>query len=443
VIPLSKPADSKNRLQKRKHAMTASREAPMTARVWPISHVRSSRLFGALVLICATLLFSSQWALAQFSQHGPKLVGTGAVGAAEQGYSVALSAEGNTAIVGGRADNSSTGAAWVYTRSRTIWTQRQKLVGTGAVGTPLQGYSVALSADGNTAIVGGPDDNGNTGAAWVYTRSRTIWTQQQKLVGTGAVGSAQQGWSVALSADGNTAILGGLGDNGGTGAAWVYTRSRTIWTQQQKLVGTGAVGAAEQGYSVALSAEGNTAILGGPRDNSAAGAAWVYNRSGTAWTQQQKLVGTGAAAIAEQGLSVALSADGNTAIVGGPTGNGGTGAAWVYNRSGAAWTQQQKLVGTGAVGTASQGASVALSADGNTAIVGGPTDNTSTGAAWVYTRSRTIWTQRQKLVGTGAVGTANEGVSVALSAEGNTAILGGPADNSRTGAAWVFHEREC
>ena len=89
----------------------------------------------ASVLIFTALLFSSQLALAQFTQQGPKLVGTGAVGTAEQGYSVALSADGNTAIVGGPDDNSDTGAAWVYTRSGGVWTQQgSKLVGTGAVG---------------------------------------------------------------------------------------------------------------------------------------------------------------------------------------------------------------------------------------------------------------------------------------------------------------------
>jgi hypothetical protein len=120
----------------------------VTTRVWPfISHVRSSRPFGA-VLIFAALLFSSQLALAQFTQQGPKLVGTGAVGGAgTQGFSVALSADGNTAIVGGWRDNSSAGAAWVYTRSGGVWTQQgNKLVGTGAVGA-----SVAMSSDGNTA----------------------------------------------------------------------------------------------------------------------------------------------------------------------------------------------------------------------------------------------------------------------------------------------------
>jgi FG-GAP repeat len=216
-----------------------------------------------------------QPAQAQFSQEGSKLIGTFAVGLGEQGWSVALSADGNTAIVGGPADNRITGAAWVYTRSNGVWTQQSKLAGTGAVGSAGQGWSVALSDDGNTAIVGGPFDTSNTGAAWVYIRSGGVWTQQgNKLVGSGAVGNARQGASVALSDEGNTAIVGGPFDNWNTGAAWVFTRINGVWTQQHsKLVGAGAVGNAGQGASVALSADGNTAIVGGPLDNLNTGAA--------------------------------------------------------------------------------------------------------------------------------------------------------------------------
>jgi hypothetical protein len=424
----------------------------MTARVSPfISHVRSLR-FGASVLIFSALLFSSELTLAQsvFTQQGPKLVANDAVGAQpDQGFSVALSGDGNTAIVGGPGDDS-TGAAWVFTRSRGVWNQQgAKLVGTGAVGNASQGDSVALSRDGNTAIVGGRQDNIFVGAAWVYTRNNGVWGQQgNKLVGNGAVGSSAQGWSVALSADGNTAIVGGYYDNSATGAGWVFTRNNGIWTQQgNKLVGTGAVGNAEQGLSVALSGDGNTAIVGGHGDNGGIGATWVYTRSGGVWTQQgSKLVGTGAVNDpypSEQGQSVALSADGNTAIVGGFVDNAEAGAAWIYVRRNGVWTQQgSKLVGTGATGVAEQGVSVALSADGNTAIVGGETDNSSTGAAWVYTRTGNVWTQQgSKLVGTNPVGMAIQGDSVALSADGNTAIVGGANDNSGIGAAWVFVER--
>jgi hypothetical protein len=118
----------------------------------------------------AALIFSSQLALAQFSQQGQKLVGTGASGQqTDQGYSVALSADGSTAIVGGPADGSDIGAVWIYTRSNGLWVQQGgKLIGSGAVGMAAQGVSVALSGDGNTAIVGGDGDASPSGAAWVF-----------------------------------------------------------------------------------------------------------------------------------------------------------------------------------------------------------------------------------------------------------------------------------
>ncbi len=149
------------------------------------------------------------------------------------------------AIVGGEFDNASVGAAWVYTRSGGAWTQQgSKLVGTGSIGKAGQGGSVSLSADGNTAIVSGPGDNSNIGAVWVYARGGGTWSQQgSKLVGTGSVGAASQGVSVSLSADGNTAIVGGINDNSEVGAAWVFTRSGSTWAQQgSKLVGTGSAG---------------------------------------------------------------------------------------------------------------------------------------------------------------------------------------------------------
>ena len=404
------------------------------------------------LLVIVSLLFSSQMVLAQFTQQA-KLVGTAIndpvterthclnfrwnCGAAQQGLSVALSSDGNTAIVGGGLDDSGAGAAWVFTRSGGVWTQQSTLIGPGAVGATNAaniGTSVALSSDGNTAIVGGGLDNSGAGAAWVFTRSGGVWTQQSTLIGTGAVGAAHQGTAVALSSDGNTAMVGGPLDNSGAGAVWVFTRSGGVWTQQSKLVGTGAVGAARQGSSVALSSDGNTAMVGGPLF---AGAAWVFTRSGGVWTQQSTLVGTGAVGPSRQGSSVALSSDGNTAIVGGPFDNSITGAAWVFTRSGGVWTQQSKLVGT-AVRAAQQGLSLALSSDGNTAVVGGPLDNSGAGAAWVFTRSGSVWTQQSKLVGTSAVGVASQGTSVALSSDGNTAIMGGPDDNSVSGAAWVF-----
>lgn len=532
-----------------------------------IRHAVLSMLFAWVTLL------SSHSALAQYIQQGPKLVGSGALASARQGSSVALSADGNTAIVGGDFSDGGTGAAWIWNRNRGVWTESAKLVGWDAVGSAWQGYSVAISADGNTAVVGGTFDNnylgaiwvwtrngdswtqqgsklvgsgstaqaqqqgysvsvsadGNTviagapgsGAAWIWTRSGGVWTQQgSRLVGSGALGQGRQGNSVSLSADGNTAMVGGPADNTlvfdqgsfptqvTRGAVWVWTRSGGVWTQQgEKLFSTGATlpslqgysvslasdgntaivgdpslgggarvwsrnrevwtqqgatltfaGGASQGSSVALSADGNTAMIGGP---SGAGAAWVWIRNGDVWTRQtSKLIGVGAysrygdvpQAGALQGFSVALSADGNTAIVGGPTDDlseiaytnigidapAGAGAAWVWTRSGGDWEQQgPKLVGS-IVGRSQQGSSVALSADGNTAIVGGPYDHGTNGAAWVWTRSSGVWTQSAKLVGSDAIGNAFQGNSVAISADGNTAIVGGMLDNADAGAAWVW-----
>jgi hypothetical protein len=125
---------------------------------------------------------------------------------------------------------------WVYTHSDGVWSQQgSKLVGTGAAGPAKQGTSVALSADGNTAVVGGPYDNLagplSVGAAWAFVRNGGVWTQQgNKLVGTGATGNAAQGTSIAISGDGYTALLGGPWDNTaagtflGYGAAWVFTQ---------------------------------------------------------------------------------------------------------------------------------------------------------------------------------------------------------------------------
>jgi hypothetical protein len=199
-----------------------------------------------------------------------------------QGSSVALSGDGNTALVNGGVSNSPGGAGTVFTRSTDGgWTQQAILTGGGG--------SVSLSNDGNTAILGNAD------GAVVYARqngphhrsstaSGITWSQDATLAGTGATsiegpppgGIRFGGFSVSLSADGNTAMVG----------TSVYTRSEVRnsrqwkasgWTQQELPVGTGAVGDAAQGFSVALSGDGHTALVGGPDDNSGVGAAWAYS----------------------------------------------------------------------------------------------------------------------------------------------------------------------
>ena len=405
-------------------------------------------------------------------QAGNKLFDSTVASDPQEGSSVAISADGNTAAVGGQYSNAGAGAVWIYTKTNNVWTQQgNSLSGTGATGNAYQGYSVAISADGNTIIDGGVGDNGFTGAAWIFVRGQNnIWTQQgNKLTGSNSLivqgTTPEQGYAVSISADGNTAIVGGRRDSNYVGAAWIFTRSNNVWTEQQKLIGTGYINiineqgtlireSVQMGSAVAISADGNTAFIGGPNDDNDTGAVWVFARSGNTFLQQgNKLVGSGGDRSfyggIQQGTSVAASADGNTIIIGGPfdldsaakdvTDNYYNGAAWIFTRNGNTWSQQgNKLFAADASEGAEQGWSVGISADGNTAIVGAPTDSGYVGGSWVYTHNSNGWIQASnKLLGTGYLAAPKQGWSVGISADGNTAIVGGP-ENNPLGAAWVY-----
>ena len=282
----------------------------------------------------------------------------------------------------------------------------------------------ALSADGNTAIVGGSRDNSNAGAAWVWTRSGGVWTQQgHKLVGTGAVGSAQQGMSVSLSADGNTAIVGGmpttatLGPRGsGPGAAASGPSRDPSWSARAPL------GRRAARLSVSLSADGNTAIVGGHLTTTLTPGPRGSGRGAEASgpSRATKLVGParGGRSARLVGRPVRRRQHRHR---GGRGDNNCTGAVWVLTRSGSVWTQQgAKLVGTAPAGAAHKARPLRCPPRGNTAIVGRPQDSNGTGAAWVFTRSGGVWTQQgAKLVGSGAVGIAEQGTSAALSGDGS------------------------
>jgi phosphodiesterase/alkaline phosphatase D-like protein len=400
-------------------------------------------------------------------QQGSKLL-AGESGEGHFGQSVVLSADGKTALVGAPTANGEAGAVWVFTRSKAgAWTQPgEKLtgsgeVGSGEVGKGLFGSSVALSAEGNTAVIGAPADGVGVGAAWVFTRSESgPWTQQEKLTGSGETGNGETGngefgFSVALapSEKGEDALIGGPGNKERTGAAWVFVRKEkeTTWAQQALITGEEATEKeAEFGYSVALSPkegtkEGDLALIGGPRNKTGAGAAWVYLRKEkeTTWGYQATLTGEEATVHAEFGKSVAISAEGTYALVGGPGNKENAGAAWVLTRSGTTWTYQATLTpkekeesDMGAFGSR-----VALSSDGDTALIGGPGDNEDTGAAWMFARSsEEAWAPGEKLLA--EEGAESEkgafGSSVALSSDGYTALIGGPADNTNIGAAWAF-----
>ena len=368
------------------------------------------------------------------------------------GNSVAVSADGNTALIGVPGDNNDLGAAYVFARSGSTWVQQgAKLTASDAKGMSFFGNSVALSADGNTALIGGQGSGGvglnsegkTGGGVWAFTRSGSVWTQQGgRMLPAHSNEPSGFGWHVALSADGNTALVGIFP---GTGT-WVFTRSGSTWSQQAELSAPEQVSEASAGRSIALSADGNTALIGGPIDTRGIGAVWAFARSGSTWSQQgKKLTGSeqeesGPAWGSEFGTSIALSADGNVAIIGGWADSDYKGAIWMFTRSGSTWTQEgRKITPGGGIGVGLFGGSVALTPDGNVALVGGFEDNSDLGAAWVFTRTGNTFVQEgEKLTANDEAGEALFGYSVALSADGNTALIGGMDNNEGRGAAWVF-----
>jgi hypothetical protein len=380
------------------------------------------------------------------------------------GGAVALSENGDTALIGGPTDGGYTGttykqagAAWVFTRTGTTWSEQQKLISNETSDPPHaeMGWSVALSADGNTALLGAGDNGSRVkGAAWVFTRSGSTWTEQQKLEPNDASGEADFGLSVALSADGDTALIGGLADDGYAGAAWVFTQSGGTWTQQgAKLTESQETGKGEFGGSVTLSGDGNTALIGGggvtlgsysTPENELQEKAWVFTRSGQTWTQRQTLTPDGAVEPSDFGDSVALSSDGSTALIGGPGDHASLGAAWVFTKSGETWSQQgPKLTGEQSKEPETFGYSVALSGEGNTALVGAVNGNHDTGAASLFTRTAGTWSrQSPQLTPSESGEIVFFGGAVALSIDASTALVGGGGHENNKGAAWVFAQKE-
>jgi FG-GAP repeat len=398
-------------------------------------------------------------------EAGGKLTGGGEEGEGQFGTSVALSADGDTLLVGGPHDtNPNHGAAWVFARSGSTWVQQgPKLTGAEGV-TPVEaeeeqcaeesseeagecafGASVALSADGNTALIGEPSATTRPGSAWVFTRSgsgaEAKWTKSTILPGEGASRGGRFGKSVALSADGATALIGDPSANAQHGSAWVFALSGASATVQGTLGDPQAGHFDHVGRSVALSGDGSTALIGAPGDSEYAGAALVFTRSGETWSREPgKLQGEAESGEARFGKSVALSGDGQTALVGGQNDNGNRGAAWGFVRSGGSFAPQGgKLVAAEEI-EAHFGASVALSGNGSIGLIGAPRGGGG-GEATELVHSGSSWELLPELLETAdESGKGWLGSAVALSSEGKLAAVGAPHDHARIGAAWVFAE---
>jgi hypothetical protein len=409
------------------------------------------------VSYCSDMIQKSLESTQFISQQALKLIAIDSLGSSNQGTSMAITSDGNTLAIGGSYDNGGIGAVWIWTKSGNTWTRQQKLVCTGYSGSLdiNQGCSIAFSTnDGNTIAIGGSGDNNGIGAVWIWNRqsSGEPYNQQQKIIGTGALGQSAMGTSVALSGDGNTLVFGGPADNSNKGAVWIWTRSGLGQTYSQyqtpKITGSDSTTVSLFGKSVVISNDGTTIAVGGSADNNNTGAVFILKKVVSSWTQQgSKLIGTSTSQTPMvQGTSLAISSDGNTLAVGGSGDNDGIGAVWVWTRSGSAWSQVgNKLVGTNYINSNYQGSSISMTGDGNTIVVGGPNDNVGNGAAWIWSRSafgQLYYQQGQKIVGAGniSVGGFNskQGSSVIISNDGSSLFVGGSNDNNSIGAVWFY-----
>jgi hypothetical protein len=348
---------------------------------------------------------------------------------AQFGNSVVFSADGNTALVGAPLSSSSDGYAAVYRFTNGSWGSASTLTSTAGASAYF-GQSVALSADGNTALIGAPLSSSSGGYAAVYRFTNGTWGSASTLTGAGP----QFGYSVALSADGNTALVGTPYASSSAGYAAVYRFTNGTWGSASTLTSTAGAGAFF-GWSVALSADGNTAIVGAVGASSLAGYAAVYRFTNGSWGSASPLTST-AGASAFFGYYVALSADGNTALVGAMGASSNDGYAAVYRFTNGTWGSASPLTST-AGASAQFGQSVALSTDGNTALVGAPLSSSSDGYAAVYRFTNGTWGSASPLTSTAGAG-ANFGWSVSLSADGNTSLVGAPVASSNDGYAAVF-----
>jgi hypothetical protein len=370
------------------------------------------------------------------------------------GASLALSADGSTLAVSAVAERSGAtgidgiqndnsrmfaGAVYVFTRSGMTWSQQAYIKASNTSEQAVFGLVVALSGNGSTLAVtapgeasaatgiNGPQNDGSApeaGAAYVFTRAGTTWSQQAYLKASNAESHARFGSGLGLSRDGNFLAVGAETENCGStgingdqhnpdigfaGAAYVFKRTAGTWHQQAYIKASNTETFDGFGRGIALSADGATLAVtangessaatgvgGDQSDNSspAAGAAYVFTRSGATWQQQAYIKASNPDPFDNYGVAVTLSADGATLLVSSPyessgaTGFGGDqsdngttygGAVYRYTRSGTTWSQQAYVKASNTAWLAGFGSAMALSDDGTMVVGAGGESSAATG----------------------------------------------------------------
>ncbi len=375
------------------------------------------------IFACTALQARAQW----------KKVGQDMRGEAESerlGYSVSISNDGKIVAVGAPDNDSNgvlSGRVRVFRYSNGSWEQMGAGID-GAANYDNSGYSVALSGDGRRVAIGAPyNDRGtvDAGHVRVFEWQQGRWVQLgQDLVGEAIDEVA--GWSVSISDDGNTVAVGTPGYGGDTGAVRIYTLENGMWRQKGSAI-TG-VQSEQLGWSVSLSADGNTVAIGAPfnRDvDIGAGQVRVYHYQGGAWEQVGRPI-NGVDVGDRFGWSVSLSDDGNTVAVGAIWGslNGpNAGQTTVFGLRNGEWQQLGQVI-KGDVEYENSGASVSLNSDGSVVAVGAPrAKDDLSGYVRVYRWMGADWTLLEHEI-PGEIEGEHSGYAVSLSADGNTVAVG-------------------
>ncbi|QTA89304.1 C1 family peptidase [Desulfonema magnum] len=379
----------------------------------------------------------------------------------EFGQSVSIFGQNSEcyAITGAYKDDNGgggSGSAYIFKHNSGNWTREAKLASAEGAGHEYFGHSVSISAHESEwyAIAGAFNSNGNafgTGSAYIFKREGPNWIRQAKLVASDGERNDYFGYSVSVSGD--YAIVGAYRDDDGgkdSGSAYIFKRSGTDWTEQDKL--TSDRGAAGDNFGRSVCISGDYAVVGAIHDGDK-GAAYVFKREGNRWIQQAKLTADDGEADDFFGFSVSVSGAVSLeqyVIVGADADDdheSASGSAYIFKREGSRWIQQAKLTADDGEADDFFGRSVAISGRGSNwyAMVGADSDDDrgyNSGSAYIFKYDGTHWIQKEKLVANDGASEDYLGWSVSISgqSEGYYAMAGAYKDDDNgkdSGSAYI------
>lgn len=354
-------------------------------------------------------------------------------------FGYATDIDGDTAVIGAYREHigslQDAGAVYVFTRTGSSWSQQARLVASDLEAAAFFGYSVSISGD--TIVVGSwADDTGSTlnhGSIYIFTRSGTTWTQRVKILASDSSNGYFFGRSVSIS--GNTIVVGSpqrtVSGQNQAGSAYIFTGSGATWTQQAILVSSDTTGFQFVGEGVSIS--GDTVVLGTRIES-----AYIFTRSGTTWTQQAKLTASDGVIGDYFGVD-SVSISGDTVVIGARTADNYAGSAYIFTRSGTTWTEQSKLLPSSREDYDQFGAGVSV--EGNKVVIGAGS-SVNPGSAYVFERFGNVWSEQERIVSVSQQLGDYFGSSVTLN--GDTIIIGAfqfysdPANFIRPGTAYAY-----